>query len=630
MSEQPLEMRSAAVTYPLAGTAAGVVAPEREGAVAAPLREALFVLTGVPRLVAWLAVLALTAALLLFPVQHELAYGQAQSLAVVGDIRLFAPLYCSWLAVLLALLLSRAGPVVNHGEKAVLVGLFALVFWGFWVLAAPEGQAEEPAFLAYARFLERTGHISLDSQNLSYFDFPGLGLLAYAVPNVTGLSHLGARTAILLLNAVLMAVLVYVGSRHLVGRQAGWLFLLCVPVLIQGSMFLSVSFFFRPEAALALPLFLALLILVLREGGSGTFFGSWQSSLLGIALFSTLMITHFMTALAFIAVLVGLWVVRALAGVRTVSASSTLILFAVATVAWQVYYAVRTFGGIVESVPYFVGLIEEGSIFFYARTLGSANAGAAVPLWESSVRLFWLAALFVLGALLALINLTRLRRLTGGERDCTGAVLGIGGMTAIAALINGTGDQAARFLEYGSFFVVPLVILFLARRTWRQIVPGLVLLSFLALSLPSFLTFHGQAAQDSFKVEEKSAALFLADTYAGEEEGLLLYSSPRERLFHTYYLQEATFESSPFAVSSRNDVPVFWQGMGDLMDSFSESGGSPTQRSVFVFARPFVLTYEHLLALSPEDPHWLDVKGRLAETNAFYDNGLVQMFQPSR
>lgn len=621
-----VELRSPlAVAYPPGRATVGSVAEEHQDAVASAVPDALFVVGGTLRLLAWLLLLSLTAALLLYPVQVGLSYSRIQSLDVIGDIPLFGALYYAWLVVLLALLLSKAGNTVNQGEKAALVGLFALVFWGFWVVAAPEGQSEEPGFLAYARFLEDTGHISLDAENLGYFDFPGLGLLAYALGNVVGLSHLDARTALLLFNAVLMAVLIYEGGRRVAGKQAGWLYLLSVPLLVQGSMFLSVSFFFRPEAALALPLFLVLLILLVSGREDSTFFGRWQSSLLGLILFGALMITHFMTALAFIAVLLGVWAVRAMAGTRTTSAWSTILLFAVMTAAWQVYYAVKTFGNIVDSVPYFLGLLEEGSIFFYAGTLGSANAGPDVPLWASSVRLFWLVALFGLGGLLALLNLTRLRRLGDGERDYTGTVVGVAVMTGMAALVDGTGDQWVRFLEYGSFFVVPLVILFLARKAALRLVPALTLLAFAALSLPSFLAFHGQATVSAFYPQERGAAEFLARRYAGEQ--LAVYTGVRERLFYTYYFPNASFYSSAFGTMSREDVPVLWQDLGYLVDGFT-LGGPAGRSSVFVLSEGLLLTYQHTLGILPEDPHWLDLKARLAGTNAFYDNGLVQLYAP--
>jgi len=197
----------------------------------------------------------------------------------------------------------------------------------------------------------------------------------------------------------------------------------------------------------------------------------------------------------------------------------------------------------------------------------------------------------------------------------------------VAAVINGTGDQGARFLEYGGFFVAPLVILFLARRASRRLVPALVLLAFAALSLPSFLAFHGQATVSAFYPQERSAALFLAEEYTGEEE-LAVFSGARERLFYSYYLPNASFHSSLFAVSARSDVPVFWDDLKNLTDGFSLRSDSG-RRSVFVSSEALMLTYQHLLAISPEDPRWLDVKARLASTNAFYDNGLVQLYAPA-
>ena len=400
-----------------------------------------FSLGGIMRALVWGVVLALTAAILLYPVHLHLVDSAIQSVDIIDKLPLFAGLYYVWLLAILALLFSTAGPTVDHREKIVLVALFAVVFWGFWEVITPNGQSEEPLFLAYAKYLDDTGHISLTARNFIYFDFPGLSLFAYVVSNVMGLSHLDARDLIMLSNAALTGLFLYHLYRRLADSSARptALYLLAAPLVIQSNMMLSVGFFFRPENAIGLLFLMALLILLVANRDESTFFGRWQNSLMAIALFTALTVTHFISSLVFVAVLAGLYLVRAASG-RRMATTSTITLFLVLTGAWLMYQAVRTFGNVADSVPYFVDLLKEGDILFYAFTLGAANAGGDVPLWATAVRLFWIAAIYVSAGLIAILNLTRLRKLGSGERDYTGALLGIGVMTAS----SGAGERYRR------------------------------------------------------------------------------------------------------------------------------------------------------------------------------------------
>jgi hypothetical protein len=590
----------------------------------------LFSMGGIMRVFVWSVALFLTAAILLYPVHLRLVDSAIQSVDVIENLPLFAALYYSWLLSVLALLFSRAGPTVNHREKVALVALFALVFWGFWTINTPQGQTEEPAFLAYAKYLENTGHISLTARNFTYFDFPGLGLFSYAVSNVMGLSHLDARTLIMLSNAALTALFLY----HLYRRAAdssakpSTLYLLAVPLVIQSNMMLSVGFFFRPENAIGLLFLMGLLVLLAANSDESTFFGRWQSSLMAIALFAALMVTHFMTSLAFVAVLGGLYLVRAASG-RRMATASTIALFVVMTGAWQLYYAVRTFGSIADSVPYFVDLVKEGDILFYAFTLGAANVGGDVPLWATAARLFWMAAIYILAGLLALLNLTRLRRLGGGERDYTGALLGIGVMTAVVALVNGTGDQIARYVEYGAFFAVPVVLAFMARTVPQRWGLCLVVVPFFLLSLPTFLAFHSQIALASYYPQEHRAAQFLRSQYGDAGEDLALFTGIRDRHLYLYYFPSSDLYSSTYGILKRDERAILWEDTGNSVSAFvARRFARPETKGVFVFSQGFQMTYQHLIGVSPDDVEWLRMRARLATTNAFYDNGQVQLYLP--
>ena len=590
----------------------------------------LFSMGGMLRIAVWGVALSLTAAILLYPVHLRLVDSAMQSVDVIESLPLFAALYYSWLLAVLALLFSTDGATVNHHEKVALLALFALVFWGFWTINTPQGQTEEPAFLAYAKYLESTGHISLTARNFTYFDFPGLGLFSYAVSNVMGLSHLDARTLIMLSNAALTALFLYHLYRRLADSSArpSALYLLAMPLAIQSNMMLSVGFFFRPENAIGLLFLMGLLVLLAANRDGTTFFGRWQSSLVAMALFAALMVTHFMTSLAFVAVLGGLYLVRAISG-RRMATASTIALFVVMTGAWQLYYAVRTFGSIADSVPYFVDLVKEGDILFYAFTLGAANAGGDVPLWATAVRLFWMAAVYILAGLLAILNLTRLRRLGGGERDYTGALLGIGAMTAVVALVNGTGDQIARYVEYGAFFAVPVVLAFLARAVPLRWGLALVVIPFFLLSLPTFLAFHSQISLASYYPEEHRAAQFLRSQLGEAGDDLALFTGIRDRHLYLYYFPTSDLYSSTYGILKRDERAILWEDTGNSVSVFvTRRFAGPETEGVFAFSRGFQMTYQHLMGVSPDDVEWLRIKARLATTNVFYDNGQVQLYLP--
>ena len=597
------------------------VHPESAGAL-------LFSMGGILRVFVWGLALFLTAVILLYPVHLRLVNVPIQSAAVIDNLPLFAILYYLWLLAVLVLLFSKAGPTVDHREKIALVALFALVFWGFWTVHTPEGQSEEPGFLAYAKYLNDTGRISLGARNFAYFDFPGLALFAHAVSNVMGLVYLDARVLIMLSNAALTVLFLYYLYRRFADSSAKpiTLYLLAVPLVIQSNMVLSIGFFFRPENAIGLLFLMAILVLLAANRDESTFFGRWQSSLMAIALFAALTVTHFITSLAVIGVLGGLYLVRAASGQR-MSTASTIALFLVMTGAWLMYYAVRTFGDVTGMVPVAAHLVKEGDIFFYAFTLGAANTGGAVPLWATAVRLFWLVTIYVLAALLAVLNLTRLRGMGRGERDFTGALLGIGVMAAIAALVSGSGDQIARYIEYGAFFAVPIVLVFISRAVSRRFSLALVVIPFFLLSLPTFLAFHGQIALSSYYPEEHRAAEFLRSRYEDAGDDLVLFVGLRDLHLYVYYFPTNTLNATIFGSLKRSDRELLWQDANTLVSGFMfRPGPGPPPKNVFILSEAFSLTYEHLFGVSPEDPRWLEITARLETANTFYDNGMVQMY----
>jgi hypothetical protein len=550
--------------------------------------------------------------------------GPVQSVNIIGNLPLFSIAYYVWLFNILMLLFSKTSARVNHWEKITLVGLFAVVFWGFWTIHTPEGQSEEIAFLAYVKHLEETGHIGVATGNLTYFDFPGLSLFGYSISNLAGLNHVNTRTVIMLLNAALMGLLLYHLYRRLADstEKPTGLYLLAVPLLVQSNMVLSIGFFFRPENALGLVLLMTLVVLAVARQEESSLFGCRRNRLLAIVVFAALVITHFLTAVAFIAILSGLYSVRLAIGRRRPPLSS-IGLFAVMAAAWVLFHAVA-FSTIVGLLPRFVSLLRDGGLFFYAYTVGVSNVGGSVPFWAGAVRVFWLAVYGAAG-LLALLNLTRLRRLHCFERDYSGALVAIGIMGGMATLVGGVGDQASRYVQYGGFFAIPVVLAFISRAIPKGYIA--VVLTFFMLSLPTFLAYHGRASIDAFYTSERSSAEFLRSHFTRTEEQFSIFTGPREQSFYIYHFPQSRFTSAPGGVRQRGDIQSAWLDINGLVAAFATGSSVGAQGDrVFIFSRAFPMTYEHLLGISPDDPRWLRVKAHLADGNPFYDNGHVRMY----
>jgi hypothetical protein len=393
-------------------------------------------------------------------------------------------------------------------------------------------------------------------------------------------------------------------------------------------MNLSGSFIFRPEAVMAHPLLLLIVFLVSMGDDGRSLFNYGQGFLAALVASAALVVTHFYTSLALLVILSGIHAIRR-KGRRDQIQLSFIILLPLLIAAWQLYYATPTFEHAVTYISRVRELFLQGKGFFYAQTLLVANAGADVPFWASATRLFWLFAIYAFGGMLALSNLLRLRRLTRDECVWTGGTLGIAVLTVILALLTGTGDQLARYLQWGTFFAVPLVLLFASRALSTRLATAVVCVPLFVLSLPSFLAFHGNESTRRFYSQERSAAEFLEGLYSGADSGLSLFSGLRGRSYYVYYLPNANFHSSIDAVLSRGDASVVWKDLELLVARFAGRDPGLNPRSVFVFDEVFPQTYYHLLGISPSDPGWEIMKARLATTNAFYDDGMVQLYLPA-
>jgi len=162
------------------------------------------------RIVLWLILVGLAAALVAYPRQMALEYSPIQSLDVVEPVPVFASLYYAWMATLVSLILLQTQGRTSHWQGLALVAVFVLVYRGFWDIPfAAVRDVDSVLNAAAAGYIRSVGEIPFGHPNIIYTDFPGLNTLTAALTSLTSLATGDAVTVIMLLMDLLLAGLLY-------------------------------------------------------------------------------------------------------------------------------------------------------------------------------------------------------------------------------------------------------------------------------------------------------------------------------------------------------------------------------------------------------------------------------------
>jgi len=575
----------------------------------------------------WLSLSVLTLALLLFPTRLILEYQPTQSIPAIPNLPRFAALYATWLLLLLLLLL--AGREAPWWEKPALVAIFALVFIGFWLVAGPYtglrydglGNAAHVSYLSQ----QAEGRIPLDNPNLAYFDFPGMHLLAFVLVQVTGLGLFQGVTLALALHLVLLAVLLYILLLNALNRPS--VAALGALLAIQGNIMLARYSFYPGIWALV---FLAMFLLLLHRPGQALF-ETWQERFLMLLLLGATTVTHLVTATALFFTLAGIYLVRnwhllrTKTGIGLVSAS-TLATFLVVPLSWDVYWATRIFEGVTRVTSGVIADFTEKGLLVYFFNLGESYAGAGVPLWAIIARAFWWGALFLLGAILGLRNLLNIKGLSRAQQVETGGLVGVIALSIAITLLSLGGTEFYRFLLYGGFFTVPIVLRFLLSLPGNRgrLAVGLAFSLFFVLSFPTFLAHNNLVGISGYYPSELQAGNFLNQTSGGQGEGLTIFNDPSESGLLSFSVPEARLITTPQAPELKGKED-FWQAVDREAQGFKE--WAATRGAFFYLSQRRVTTSELFFGIQPHDPEWEELQDSLAQTNKVYENGMVQLYE---
>jgi hypothetical protein len=578
------------------------------------------------RLLMWMLLLLLTAALLLFPVHVVFEYQAIQAPGIFDNLPLFGGILVVWVSLLLLMLFSREdqGETVDW-QTAGLACVFGLVFIGFWVVITPFGSYSDDIYnMGIVRWLMQHGSIAIGSETLPYFEFPGMHLLVSAICMSTGLGVFEGRPLFLLFNAALFSGLFYLFAVRIL--KSNRLACLATIVIVMGSVAVVERMVIFGAAALGYALLAGFLVMLTRS----------ETKLLGETSFDrlVLLVLFAFTASAYLPVsllipliLMGIYAIYIMRRDNSSRPSVAMIcLFLVVVVAWEVHWSWHTFRYSAGFLPNLWEQLLSLGFLKAVTTLGSANVGGAMPLWATLIRFFWLGFLGI-GTLVGLWNLLRIKRLNWAERLATGGLLGVMVITLIGMLAVWGGYQFQRFLLYAPLFSVPLLLLFVCR-SGTLARRGLALFALLipALVVPSFLTGENEVTTDAIYAHEIAAGQFLGLHSQNEGGSLIIYDYAATATWAPYYTPNADqqhIEERDFYEATDDEL---WQILDETVASFVAEAPWVTQQRVFLVGEKSTVDFQHLRGISPDDPHWNELATVLSGTNTIYDDGHTRLY----
>jgi hypothetical protein len=570
----------------------------------------LFDVKGTYRVLAWHLLLALTAGIFFYPSTFEYEYHPVQPLHIFHAPLLFAALYCLWLLVLFVLMLSRG----QHLEKLVLVGLFALVFEGYWVVTSAGSYPRQDGVwnAGIVRAIVDTGRLEFTAEDLHpYIAFPGTHILTSFLSEVSGLNIVDSVTLV-----VLFLILTYAGVAYWLMSsilRTSCLSGLGAVLLLEGNLQAATElpqFAPRNMGIILMAAFVALLYTAGRRGSRGLTF-----KLAGALLLGGLAMTHLISALAVAAILSVMYLSRERLSELRVSASAPALAL-VMPAAWLVYPGTRTLEGVVSIARWSFEADPLSGMSF----LWSTKLAAAVPLWVTSVQTFWLAALAV-PVLLALSPLFYRGRLDHLDRTHLAGLLGVLTLIGAIAVAAPAGAEVARFLAYALFFTIPLALKFLVYqgRPWGSVLLACVVLVAFALSLPTFLADNRNENLHRLYASDEAGAQFLGSMY-GDGKGHTVFAWENTGLEYDLYRAELNEEVEFLHMGSRSpNVDWLWEALEGLARRFDDA----PPRSTFVYSRRLPTNFVGTWGVDPSDPNWGRFRIQLEQHNRYYDNGNV-------
>lgn len=576
------------------------------------------------RLGVWCLLCILTLLIFLYPAHLNYQYAIIQSLDIFPHLQLFSILFTVWFGMILALLFFRERKQrVQEWENIALLGIFILVFSGIWVSLTDGNNGEYLAYAAQAKNIVDMGRVPGVLQSISTTDFPGLPLLLSGIRLVTGFETSNGMFVLLILNMLLYSTFLYLLFRCLVKDP----FLASLGTLIVIIGVRETAQFipnFHPRG-FALVLFSALLVLLFskyRQPNGGRIV---SNVVLFIILFAALTITHLVTALVFIIILMSIYLLGRYSKKNLIE-FPLVTLCTITILTWLTYFAISTDTSLVNIISTNIrDLFGTQIVSSYLVNMTSSYFGAVgTPVWVDLIRYFWLALVLAPGSIVALINLFKVRNLSQMDIALLGGVVGLG-IFVVLTLIESGLVEGFRALFYLPLFSVPIIFGFLSIRGnfVKRFVPAILLVIILALSVPTFLVHNDRVGIAAIYPQEISTSKFLSSCYGNGEALNIVGDSSTDRQI-LLDMPEANYES--FLSYTEENEDQVWSGLALLVKDF-ESPGESYNNSLFLYSGRLASNFTYLFRVDPtSDPKWQLLNETLNQNSLIYNNGMMEVY----
>jgi hypothetical protein len=470
-------------------------------------------ITGRLRVALWVLLLAMTAALILYPanLKYEYSIHAIPFAYIFENLSLFAAVYYIWVLLILVLLFTRGGEGRADWEKAALVGIFAVVFTGYSTFMSRGfvGDAFTPA--GDIKNMIGLGQYA-QAPALKYNGFPGFSLLGTGVCLVTGLEITDYMTFFPFFQILLFSMLLYLFFNKLLKNS--YFASLGALLVIQADLSVATSLS-QFHAGVFAPFCLLPVVLLLFISGRGTdsrrVFRLETNEVLILIVLAALAISHFITSVAAFLIILGIYFMQKLSGKRVLS-TQLVVLLIIVPVIWNLAENLSILRYFAAMVPKFIEALSSGQIIseWLLPLQTNSYIGSRAPLWTIPSLILGPLLFIIIGSILGLARLVMNRRPEKEEVICLGGFAGIVILALILLLLGGLQESYGRTLIYIALFTVPIILWYVLRlKPLRNHIFSLLVVVLLVLSLPSFLLGNKAIAAMTYYPREIAGGEFL-------------------------------------------------------------------------------------------------------------------------
>jgi len=402
---------------------------------------------------------------------------------------------------------------------------------------------------------------------------------------------------------------------------------LAVISFIEGNWMFSRLFHIHP-AQLGLLFFTTFLVLMNKH--DQRLFRTRQEAFIAIILSISNTTTHFVTPFLFPFILLGIYVVQQTGKDKIVNLS-TIIIFAVIPLTWNLTYSLKHLTVLLMYVPIFFKTISFMDLFSNIFIIAEANIGITIPLWVNITRLFWIFLIYGVGVILAIRSLVKVKNLTSMEKKGIGSLMGVIILVIILTLLSTGGYQFYRFLIFSPFFLIPIIFRFLfsINNQMKKHIITLLITFLIVFSLPSFLSNNSLISTKKIYQQEISIGEFVNQSKTGDTgKELTIFLSGSQKKTFLLSVPNATYRIERGYYTGVQSTSDLNQTINEMASDFLKHSPEDEDKSIFVFSSRLMIFHQHTLGIYPTDPIWIHLSNRLNDRNKIYTNDQAQIYIP--